>query len=112
MQRSRGGHGLGAKRKPKHVADVLSELFALKGYGRVQASTALEEHWRAVAGETAARHSRPGALRRGVLEVIVDNSVLLHELASFERATLLQRLQQRLPDENLRELRFRTGPLP
>lgn len=93
------------------MGDVLSELFALKGYARIQASAALEEHWRAAVGETVARHSRPWALRRGVLEVVVDNSALLQELASFERDRLLEELRCRLEGEPLKDLRFRVGPL-
>ena len=111
MLRIPSGCTAGPRLKPRHVGDVLSELFALKGYGRVQASVALEEHWSAVAGETAAKHSRPRALRGGVLEIVVDNSVLLQELASFQRDALLKELQQRLPGEILRTLRFRVGSL-
>jgi predicted nucleic acid-binding Zn ribbon protein len=90
---------------------VLSELFAFKGYACVQATSELECHWRTVAGDLAARHSRPRSVRGGVLEIVVDNSALLQELASFQREALLEKLQCRLPELKLRALRFCVGPL-
>jgi predicted nucleic acid-binding Zn ribbon protein len=96
-------------RKPRHVSDVLSELFALRGYARVQADQQLADGWAASAGSPVARQTRVGALRRGVLEILVDNSTLLYELATYRKATLLADLQDRLPELNLRDLRFRVG---
>jgi predicted nucleic acid-binding Zn ribbon protein len=95
--------------RPRHVADVLSELFALRGYARVEADQQVADGWTASAGALVARQTRVGALRRGVLEILVDNSTLLYELATYRKATLLADLQDRLPELNLRDLRFRVG---
>jgi hypothetical protein len=46
-----------------------------------------------------------------VLEVVVDNAVLLQELAHFHKRRLLEELRRRLPGTPLTDLRFRAGVL-
>lgn len=91
------------------MSNVLAELFALRGYARVAADEQLGAHWAAAAGSLAAEHTRVRACRRGVLEILVDSSALLQELATFRKATLLAELQARLPEHGIRDLRFRVG---
>jgi predicted nucleic acid-binding Zn ribbon protein len=95
---------------PRHIADVLSQLTARHGYGRVQAAGAFVEAWRQAAGERLAERTRATTVRRGVLEVLVGNSTLAQELG-FQKQDLLARLGELLPDENIRDLRFRVGPM-
>jgi predicted nucleic acid-binding Zn ribbon protein len=95
-------------RRPTAIGDVLAELMAKKGFGRVQSARAYEAAWREAAGELLAEHTRLGALRRGVLEVTVGNSTLLQELV-FRKGDLLVAVQQQLPEEGIGELRFRLG---
>jgi len=94
--------------RPTTIADVLAELMASKGFGRVQSTEALETAWREAAGEMMAEYSRVGSVRRGVFEVIVANSTLRQELV-FQKQMLIESLKQRLPDEGIRDLRFRVG---
>jgi predicted nucleic acid-binding Zn ribbon protein len=94
---------------PELLSEILGRLFAARGWGRRQDRLNLETAWATIAGEETARHTRVGALRRGVLEVLVDNAVLLQELASYHKRALLERLRQRLPGQNLKDLRFRAG---
>jgi hypothetical protein len=44
-----------------------------------------------------------------VLEVVVDNAVLLQELAHYQKRQLLESLRKRLPNTPLNDLRFRAG---
>lgn len=97
------------RRGPEPVGEILSRLFAARGWGRRQERLRLEEAWAAAAGAEVARHTRAGALRRGVLEVMVDNAVLLQELAHFQKRRLLENLRGRLPGMTLADLRFRAG---
>jgi predicted nucleic acid-binding Zn ribbon protein len=96
-------------RGPKKIGDIVSNLLARKGYARVQAASACEEAWKEAAGKLAA-HSRPGLVKRGVLEVIFRNSAALQEL-TFQKKKLLKQLQQQLPEEQLTDVRFRIGSL-
>jgi len=81
---------------------------AQRGYGRVHSSAAYDEAWGEAAGPLAAQYTRVGSLRRGTLEVIVGNSTLVQEL-TFQRPTLLKNLTQLLPDQGIKNLRFRVG---
>ncbi len=94
---------------PEPLGEILSRLFTARGWGRQQGRLQLEQAWREVVGAQHAAHTRPGALRRGVLEVIVDNAVLLQELAHFHKRRLLEQLRRRLPNTPLTDLRFCAG---
>lgn len=96
--------------RPRPISEVLSELMARRGYARVNSTTAWRDAWLAAAGEALGQQSRIGGFRRGVLEVIVANSLLVQEL-SFRKSNLLKSLRQALPDETVRDMRFRVGPL-
>jgi predicted nucleic acid-binding Zn ribbon protein len=95
---------------PKPIGDVLAELLARRGYARVRSAGACAEAWRAAAGERLAASTRATGVRRGVLEVLVANSTLVQEI-SFEKQNLIRRLAELAPEEKIRDLRFRVGPL-
>jgi predicted nucleic acid-binding Zn ribbon protein len=99
------------ERGPERLGEILSRLFTARGWGRRQERLRLEKAWAEAAGHEHAAHSRAAALRRGVLEVVVDNAVLLQELAHFHKRRLLEQLRRRLPGTPLTDLRFRAGVL-
>ena len=83
---------------------------ARRGYARQQSGGACIEAWRTAVGDAMAKFTRPGAIKRGVLEVVVANSTLVHEL-TFQKVDLVRRLTELLPDETIRDLRFRVGAI-
>ena len=97
-------------RGPERIGDVLAQLTARRGFAGVRRSGQRETAWREAAGELAAHYSRVGPIRRGKLEVTVANSTLLQEL-SFQKPSLLKALAKLLPDETIRDLRFRLGAI-
>jgi predicted nucleic acid-binding Zn ribbon protein len=97
-------------RGPERIANVLSELMARRGFARVQSGAACEAAWREAAGPLAAKYSRVGQVRRGTLEVVVANSALIQEF-TFQKAVLLETLAKLLPDQGIKNLRFRTGAI-
>jgi len=96
------------KRGPVPIADILSELHARRGIGRVRATEVFDQAWREAAGELIAAHTRVGHVRRGRLEVIVANSTLVQEL-TFQKSDIIKRLNQQVPDARIADLRFRVG---
>src|SRR4051812_34403674 len=98
-------------RGPELVGEILSRLFTARGWGRRQDRLHLEKAWAEAAGPEHAAHTRVNALRRGVLEVVVGNAVLLQELTHFHKRRLLEQLRRRLPGTPLTDLRFRAGVL-
>ena len=96
-------------RGPEPVGEILSRLFTARGWGRRQERARLEEAWAEAVGPLTAPKTQVAGLRRGVLEIVVSNAVLLQELAHFHKRRLLEVLRERLPGTTLNDLRFRAG---
>lgn len=99
------------QRGPENLGEILSRLFTARGWGRRQGRLHLEKAWAEAAGPEIAAQTRVGNLRRGVLEVLVGNAVLLQELSHFHRRRLLEQLRARLPGTPITDLRFRAAAL-
>lgn len=96
--------------QPRHIGDVLSALMARRGYARVRSGGACADAWREAVGEMMAACTRATQVQRGVLEVLVGNSTLVQEIG-FCKPALIKRLAELLPDENIRDLKLRVGPI-
>lgn len=92
---------------PTPLSSVISELIAKKGLARVQGNAQLVSIWKSVSGDRIASRTKVQGIRRGVLEVGVDNSALMNELVSFQKTALLYKLQKEHPEQNINDLRFR-----
>jgi len=99
------------RRGPKPLSDILGELFASRGYGRLRAQKELEDAWNAAVGEPGCQQTRLGEVRRGVLSVTVAHPTLLDELAAFRKPALLAALRQNAPGTVVHDIRFRVGPI-
>jgi hypothetical protein len=97
-------------RRPKKISDVVAQLITQRGYGRIGTDEQLVAAWQTAAGETLAKSSRAGKVRRGQLEVWVANSTMMQELG-FEKARILAAIQRDLPDAKIRDLRFKVGQI-
>ncbi len=99
------------RRGPKPLSEILGELFASRGFGRLQALKELEDAWNAAVGEPGCRQTKLGEVRRGVLNVTVAHPALLEELAAFQKPALLAALRQNAPGTVVHDIRFRVGPV-
>lgn len=108
---SRGPAPGGRSRGPKPVADILGDLFAMRGLARVRAVGELEAAWADAVGEPGRDQTRVDGLRRGVLSVTVAHPTLLAELASFQKPTLLAALRRSMGGTPIHDIRFRVGPI-
>jgi hypothetical protein len=99
------------RRGPKPLSDILGELFATRGFGRLRALKELEDAWNTAVGEPWCRQTRLGEVRRGVLNVTVAHPTLLEELVAFQKPTLLAALRQNAPGTLIHDIRFRVGPI-
>ena len=95
-------------RGPQKAADIVAQLMARRGYGRLQSSVITTEAWRTAAGEKFAGKSRPGELKRGKLEIHVRNSAVLQEL-TFAKKKILKLLLAAMPEAKITDLKFRVG---
>jgi hypothetical protein len=94
---------------PELLSEILGRLFTARGWGRRQERLRFERAWAEAVGPEGARQTRVGALRRGILEVIVGNGVLLQEMAHYHKRRLLEQVRQRLPGATIHDIRFRAG---
>ena len=92
---------------PVPVAQVLSELIALKGLSRVQGDQRLTNAWKQAAGEKIAGLTTVMGIKNRIVQVGVENSALLNELNSFHKKSLLTKLQQEYGKQDVRDIRFR-----
>ena len=98
------------KEDPEHIGSILEQLFRNPEWkDKLKASIPLLR-WQEIVGEKIARQSQPESLSNGVLQVRVANSAWLHHLRFLER-DLRQKLNKELPSLEIKELRFRQGPL-
>ena len=95
---------------PKQMRDVLSQLLAKRGYAQVQTAATCDAAWREAVGQKLAADTRPGNVRRGVLEILVRNPSVSSELG-FLKAKIVKTLTKIIPEQKIRDLRFRVGAI-
>lgn len=95
------------KRQTQALGDVVAEVLARRGINRPRSNERLCEAWQQAVAPDVARKTCVVALRHRTLEVLVQNSILLQELAGFQMQPILSKLRECLPDADLRGIRFR-----
>ena len=94
-------------REAKKLGDVLSQVIALRGIGRIRGDRQLADAWKSVTSPEIAAGARPTVLKNGVLQILVTSSALLSELVSFHKGTILARLKAEHPGMKVRDLKFK-----
>ncbi|MFM7244330.1 MAG: DUF721 domain-containing protein [Planctomycetaceae bacterium] len=87
----------------------MARLLARTGYDREQATTALDTAWGDVVPEPLRSASRPGLVRRGVLEVFVSHSAHIQEFG-FQKQSIVAGLRAALPTAGISDIRCRLHP--
>ncbi len=95
--------------KTSSLSEILSGLISQYGIGRKSRNAELEEFWSELAGELAV-YSSVGGIRNGGVEILVSDAIFMQELL-FRKEELLLRLNERFPDSNFEDLRFRVGSI-
>lgn len=96
-------------RGPERIGEVLSRLFAARGWGRQQERLRLERAWEAAVGPEYVAMTRVSGFRRNVLEVEVKGAVPLQELSQFHKRKVLARLREALSGVTIADVRFKAG---
>lgn len=94
-------------REAKKLGDVLSQVIAMRGIGRIRGDRQLADAWKSVTDPEVAAGSRPTIFKNGVLQILVTSSTLLGELVSFHKSVILARLKSEHPDLKVRDLKFK-----
>src|SRR5918993_469081 len=94
---------------PEPLSEVLSRLFAARGWGRQQDRLRLERAWAEAAGAEYVKVTRVSGFRRTVLEVEVKGAVPLQELSQFHKRRVLGKLREALSGVTVADVRFKAG---
>ena len=90
------------------VADLAPKIVAQAGLAdRVKLEDVLSA-WQEIVGDLLFRLTRPDSMERGILTVRLTQPSAHHAL-SLEKTKILKRLQARLPEAKIRDIRFRHG---
>lgn len=103
---SRGERG-GGDDGPVRIGDLLGALLAKYGYADLESRKALEAAWQGAADDKTRKHTRLGSLRRGTLEILVDNAPLLQELEGFRKDELTAAMRLALRTKKFERIKFR-----
>ena len=95
-----------AGRDPERLGDVLLRAVVRPARRNRSLLGRAVRKWELVAGGQVVAHSRPRALRRGLLTVEVDSSALLAELSGLRRAELVRRLAGEPEPLGVRDVKF------
>jgi len=93
---------------PRTIKTLLTRLMARTGYDCEQATSGLLAAWQEAAPEALRGNSRPGTIRRGVLDVFVTHSAHVQEMG-FHKSQVLVRLNKLLPEREIHDIRCRIG---
>lgn len=96
-------------RGPQKIGDLLPDLLARRGYAQIAVHEECQQAWSRAVGELD-QVSRAIDVKRGVLQVVVSNSVVMQEL-TFRKSDLISTLAKALPKHKINDLRFRVGKI-
>lgn len=95
-------------RKEKSASLILNQLLARQGYQQQQSGRDLDTAWSEIIGNQLGQKAKAGTIKQGVLEIIVTSSSVSQQL-NFKKKNLLKSLQERLPQNKIKDIRFRIG---
>ena len=94
------------KPRVRRIDSLVSQLMSRRGYAQVAANEALQQVMTSEVGEALAGTFQVGNLKRGVLQVYVNDSVTMQEL-NFRKRAILKRIHSDMPENKITDLRFR-----
>ena len=100
---------VGTGRAAKPLGECLKEFFSRSGVGFMMQHPELHSAWREIVGDALAQRARIVAFHRGMVEVVVDSSTLMHEIR-FHRTALLQDLREKVSKPFISNIRFKVVP--
>lgn len=90
------------------AADLVGKIVAEAGIGDRLKLEEILSAWKEIVGDFLFQHSRPDSIQRGVLMVRVLQPTIHHALA-MERPRILKRLQAKLKNSGIKDIRLKHG---
>lgn len=93
----------------RKVGDVVGRILQRAGVADRPAHEEIAADWAAMVGDFLSRHSRPVALRRGVLQVAVVQAAVRYDLERRHKRDILERLQAQYGPAKVKDVKFLNG---
>ena len=96
------------KSKISPISEVIQSVFTKLEGTTNPFQEDMESLWKELVGQDGFRHSRPVAIRKNILNVLVDNSSWMQEL-SMRKRNILKGLKRKLGKDKISEIHFKIG---
>ncbi len=96
------------KKVASSLGDILPEIVRRLEKEKNPSKESIDAEWKAICGDSAFKHSRPGTLRKKILTVKVDSPAWLQEL-DLQKRKLLKGLKRIFGKDRISEIRFKIG---
>ncbi|HMO13677.1 MAG TPA: DUF721 domain-containing protein [Pirellulaceae bacterium] len=84
------------QRRPKTAGQLINALIASSGFAATKQNEQIEQAWFEVVGEKIAKNTRLGSIRKGKLQVYLQNASVKQHLTMI-KSELISALKQRIP---------------
>ena len=92
------------------IGDIVRTVFARIEGERTFTREDIDSRWKALVGSAAAKHTRPAALRRGILTVFVDSSGWIQQM-TLQKGKILKQLKRSFGKDRILGIHFRIGEI-
>jgi len=99
------------KRFPEKVDSILERTLSKLNLGIKVKQYQIWEVWDSVVGEHIARQAQPYQIRNMILWITVSSSTWMQQL-EFMKQQIIDRLNERIGEKVIKDIRFRIGELP
>ncbi|MDO4551381.1 MAG: DUF721 domain-containing protein [Planctomycetia bacterium] len=91
------------------LGDLIPDFMAKTGINRTRRQDDVAEKWLEIAADFRENTAYDG-LRRGVLEILVSDALVIQELM-FRKKEFLEKMREAYPKAKFQDIRFRVGRL-
>ncbi len=99
------------KKAPEKIHTILERVLSGLNLGIKAKQFEIWEVWDSVVGQHIARQAQPQQIRNMVLWTVVSSSTWMQQLG-FMKKTIVDRLNERIGEEVVKDIRFRMGEVP
>lgn len=99
------------KKAPEKIHSILERVLSGLNLGIKVKQFEIWEVWDSVVGQHIARHAQPHQIRNMILWTVVSSSTWMQQL-EFMKKTIVDKLNDRIGEEVVKDIRFRIGEFP
>lgn len=90
----------------KHIGDVVRQVRRQLLNESTKKSSIVAENWNKIVDVQTASRTCVMGFRQKVLYVKVESPALLNELCNFKKKAILEKLQAKYPEQQIRDIKF------